>query len=92
MNRLVKGASRVAARSLASGCPGRCAPSIIIRSRSTATFRSLITSSIVRETSVAVSMVRSAMLGDGTVGGVSMFTGWVFNVGLRGRRPGDPQP
>jgi len=35
---------------------------------------------MVRETSVAVSMARSAMLGDGTVCGVSMFTGAAHNA------------
>jgi len=63
MNRLVRGASRVVVRSLASGCPGRCALSIAACSRSTATRRPVVTSSIVRETSVAVSIARSAMLG-----------------------------
>jgi hypothetical protein len=33
-----------------------------------------VTSSIVRDISVAVSIARAAMLGDGTCGGVSMLT------------------
>ena len=69
--RLVNGACRVAVRSRASGCPGRCAASIADRSRSTAIRRPSVTSSIVRETSAAASMARSAMLGEGTVCGVS---------------------
>jgi len=72
MNRLVRGAWRVVARSFESGCPGRCALSIAAHSRSTATCRPAVTSSIVRETSVAVSMARSAMLGGGTGCGGSM--------------------
>jgi hypothetical protein len=72
MKRLVNGASRVTDRSLASGCPGRCALSIAARNRSTAIWRPEVISSIVRETSVAVSIARSAMLGGGTGGGGSM--------------------
>lgn len=92
IDRLVKGAQRVAARSLASGSPGCCERSITMRRRSTATLRLSVTSSIVRETSVALSMVRSAMLGDGTVGGMSMLMGRMFNVALRDRQPRNRAP
>ena len=70
--KLVSGACRVTVRRRASGWPGRCAASIADRSRSTAIRRPSVTSSIVRETSAAVSMARSAMLGEGTVCGISL--------------------
>jgi hypothetical protein len=44
------------------------------RNLSTATRRPAVTSSIVCETSAAASMARSAMLGEGTVCGVSAST------------------
>ncbi len=73
MNKLCNGACRVTARSLAIGCPGRSAFAITSRKRSTATLSAAVTSSIPRDTSVAASIARSAMLGDG-ISGVSLLT------------------
>src|SRR5262249_53021686 len=84
-NKLCSGACRVTARSLAIGCPGRSAFAITSRKRSTATLSAAVTSSIVRDTSVAVSSARSAMLGD-AICGVSSFTLGAFPCeGRRGR-------
>ena len=85
MARLVSGACRVTVRSRARGCPGRCAASIADRSRSTAIRRPSVISSIVRETSVAASIARSAMLGEGTVSGISL-----SKTELRSRGPRQP--
>ena len=85
IHRLVSGASRVTLRSLASGWPGCCACSIADRNRSTATCNPAVSSSIVCDTSVAVSMARSAMLGANVGSGALMSTGVTFQSETRGR-------
>jgi len=61
--RLVRGAWRVMALMIANGLPGRLASAIAALRRSTATLRAPVTSPIVRDTSVAVSMARAAIPG-----------------------------
>ena len=75
MNRLASGASRVMALTVASVPPGRRDAAIVSLSRSTALFNPSETSVIVRDTSVAVSMARSAMPGCRDGAGVSMGIG-----------------
>lgn len=89
-NKLCNGACRVTARSLAIGWPGRSAFAITSRKRSTATFSSVVTSSTVRDTSVAASIARSAMLGDDTCG-VSVFTLGAFRTGYEAATFGCPR-
>ncbi len=89
-NRLCSGACRVTARSLAIGCPGRSAFAITTRKRSTATLSAAVTSSIPRDTSVAASIARSAMLGDG-ICGVSSLTLGAFRVGYEATTFGYPR-
>jgi len=74
MNRLASGASRVIAATVDSAVPGRRASSIAPLNRSTAARNAPVTSPSVRETSVAVSMARSAMPGCEFVSNGSMFT------------------
>ena len=91
MDRQVRGASRVVARSLASGWPGRCARSIARRNRSTATWSPAITSSIVRDTSVAASIARSVMLGANVGSGALISTGKAFDAGYEAATFGYPR-
>jgi hypothetical protein len=74
-NRLVSGAAWVMLAMVESGLPGRRASATASLSRSAAVLRAPVTSPIVRDTSVAVSMARSAMPGCGINCGVSMLTG-----------------
>lgn len=62
-NKLARGASRVMALMVESGFPGCRAVAMAWLSLSTAALRPAEISVIVRETSVAVSMARSAMSG-----------------------------
>ena len=72
-NKLASGASRVIALMVASGIPGRRAAAIASLRRLAAACSASDTSVSVRDTSVAVSMARSAMPGcEGS--GVSIFT------------------
>jgi hypothetical protein len=61
--RLDSGASRVMALMIANGFPGRLASASTVPRRSTAALSAPVTSPIVRDTSVAVSMARSAIPG-----------------------------
>ena len=72
--RLERGASLLMALMIESGFPGCRAVAIAWLSRSTAARRAAESSAIVRETSVAVSMARSAMPGWNVGWGVSMLT------------------
>src|SRR6185436_12343637 len=72
-NRLASGASRVIALMVASGFPGCRAVEIALLRRSTAPRRAADASVIVRDTSVAVSIARSAIPGCAS-SGVSVFT------------------
>jgi hypothetical protein len=74
-NRLASGAARVMSAMVESGLPGRRDSATASLSRSAAVLRAPVTSPIVRDTSVAVSMARSAMPGCGINCGVSMLTG-----------------
>jgi hypothetical protein len=82
MNRLASGASRVMALTMASGFPGWRAVAISSLNLFTAARRPAETSVIVRETSVAVSMARSAMPGCSVGSDVSISTcrGSLFDV------------
>src|SRR6202158_5410771 len=73
-NRLASGASRVMALMVESGFPGCRAVAMAWLNWSTAACRRRETSVIVRDTSVAVSMARSAMPGWIVGWGVSVFT------------------
>ena len=61
--RLDNGASRVTALRMPNGFPGRLASASTALRRSTAALSAPVTSPIVRDTSVAVSMARSAIPG-----------------------------
>ena len=78
MNRLASGASRVMALTVASAPPGLRDAAIASLSRSTAAFSPSETSVTVRDTSVAVSMARSAMPGWRDGPGVSIVIGQPF--------------
>src|ERR1700687_3977154 len=73
-NKLASGASRVMALMVESGFPGCRAVAMAWLSRSTAARRAAESSVIVRDTSVAVSMARSAMPGWIIDSGVSIST------------------
>ncbi len=77
-NRLASGAWRVIAATVDSALPGRRASSMVMLSRSTAARSAPVTSPSVRETSVAVSIARSAIPGCGLASNGSSVHGRAF--------------
>jgi hypothetical protein len=74
MKRLASGASRVMALTAASGLPGCLAVATVSLSQSAAERNAAVTSVIVRDSSVAASIARSATSGPGVGCGGSMLT------------------